>query len=215
MKNVILSLFVLVFGSCVYVKKSTNVKFDEAIVELNNGEKLVGKVDFPLLDEDTKLKIKQNNKTKSIKKNEIAKVTFKSSLTNIDYYNLSYKDQNDKIKKNKKMMSLNIKGKINLYTTLSINMDVYTTTNYKNNTPKYKYTHNIITDYYCKKENEDFATLLYRKFSNDEKIINKNYSFKTRALKYFADNQEISQKIEKEEFNYNNITELINFYNSK
>lgn len=214
MKNTIFYLFVFVFGSCVYIKKSSSVQFDEAIVELNNGEKLAGKVSFPLLEEDTKLKIKQNNKTKKIKKNEIAKVTFKSSVTNVEYYNLSYKDYNDKIRKNKKMMSLNIKGKINLYTTISISMDSYTD-NFMNKSSRIKFKQKIITDYYCKKENEEVATLLYRKLSNDQKVVNKNYPFKERAIKYFADNQEIRQKIENEEFNYNNITDLINFYNSK
>ena len=76
MKTQIFILIILVFSSCVFTKMSTNIQFSESIVELNNGEKIVGKVDFPLLEEDSKLKIKLKDKTQKINKNEISNLYF-------------------------------------------------------------------------------------------------------------------------------------------
>lgn len=211
MKIPILILMMIVGSSCTFTRTWSNIKFSEVIVELNNGEKIVGKVDFPLLGEERKLKIKQNDKTQKINKNDISKITFKSSTTNIEYYNLSYKDLNGKPKKNKKMLTLVRKGKVNLYNEIST--DLQQTSSF--GSTKIKYNAVFIIEYYCKRDSEDVATFLYRKEGDDRYVVNKNYPFKPRALKYFGDDEEIRQKIEKEEYNYSNIPDLINAYNAK
>jgi len=184
----------------------TNFNIQDCIVTLNNGTQISGKVDFPLNSGENKLTIDKNNSKEKIDKKEISTVVFNTSSGKIEYSNmLVYNPTGKKIKKDKKLLALSIKGKVSLYNIQG--------SGYENRgTAKQPYSVPVFyTEYYCIRENEKAATLIHA----DMNVVNKNSIFRYAAKKYFSDNAEIVKKVEDKVYTYQNLIEVIIFYNSK
>ncbi|WP_370390455.1 hypothetical protein [uncultured Winogradskyella sp.] len=140
-------------------------------------------------------------KTKEIKK----KLKFKKEL--VDYFII--KNNNGKTvkfayvktsKKNLKLFQVLIEGKVSLYLKKGVqNM-------YLDNGNSTTIIQNDIDLYYVKKENEPYAS--NRFFANVFK------SFKKTAGKYFSDCDNVVRKIENDEFNSDDLYEIIEEYNN-
>ncbi|CAM3880677.1 Lipoprotein [Flavobacterium branchiophilum] len=199
-----LSLLTLLFISCGAPKMNTATNFEikQATIFLNNGSTTKGKVDYPINSTEGKLKYKIDNNKKSIKKNEISKITIETSAGNLEYFNLPlFKRNGVKIRKNKQLLALAVKGKVSLYYSQG---SVYEQIG-QVRTPVY------FTEYYCKRENEAAATLIHI----ENGVMNKNAVFKYSAKRYFSDDAEIAKKIDDKSFTYKNILEVVALYNSK
>lgn len=189
--------------SCGPPKLSTTTNFDlvSATIFFEDGTKKTGNVEFPINSSDSKIKIKFGKETEKIEKKTVDKLIYTTSSGELEYYNLKIYKSSKKIRKDKKLVCLSIKGKVNLYYSQGSrweqrgNMQV----------PVY------FIEYYCKREREEAASLIHI----DMNVINKNAIFRSFAKKYFSDDPEIAAKIQNKEYTYKNLLELIAYYNSK
>jgi hypothetical protein len=189
--------------SCGPPKLSMATNFDlvSATIFFENGTKKTGNVEFPINSSDSKIKIKYGKETEKIDKKTVDKLIYTTSSGELEYYNLKIYKLSKKIKKDKKLVCLSMKGKVSLYYSQGSgweqrgNMQV----------PVY------FTEYYCKRENEEAATLIHI----ENGVVNKNAVFRYQAKRYFSDDAEIVAKIENKEYTYKNMVEMIAYYNSK
>lgn len=192
-------LFIIAFFMNACVPKISYETAD-SVVTLNDGTQINCKIDYPINQGENNLKIYKGSTNEKIAKKEISTIVVSTSSGKTEYSNLSiYNYNGKKITKDKKLLGLSMKGKVNLYFLQG--------SFYEGNTriPSY------YTQYYCKRENEKAATCIHP----DMNVSNKNTYFRLMGRKYFADNAELSKKIDDKFYTYQNIIEVVIFYNTK
>ncbi|MES2545815.1 MAG: hypothetical protein V4548_13095 [Bacteroidota bacterium] len=196
-------LFLIISCGPPKLSDATSFKIEDGTIYLSNGKQLTGKVNYPINSAESYISINIKKKKQSIDKTQIDKIVYNTSSGPLEYYNLKIfrNKKKNKIRKNKKIVALSIKGKVSLYFSQGShyeqrgNMSV----------PVY------FTEYYCKRENEEAASLIHV----DNGVVNPNAYFRYFAKRYFSDNPEIVAKIKSKEFTYRNLIEVVQFYNSK
>lgn len=176
-----------------------------AQVILKNGTSFRGLVKFPIHSgglvsigtTDFKYKKKRKSGTEKYGQETVYKVVFGDEQFAIVEY------QYVPINKNKSvLMELLVSGKVNLYTRTVSRYNTYFMGN--GNFPTSS-TIDYNSEYYLKRDNEIKATLI-----SGPKIFS---TFNQRAKQYFSDCQEISDYIESDLYDLNNLFQLVDDYN--
>ncbi len=176
-------------------KVKANFGIKDATIYLLDGETFTGDLDFPLSLDVTKIKAKGKEKH-SWKVEEIDKVVYETTAgTPIEYYVLPlYKDGSEKIRNNKVLVQLVMRGKVNLYMSSYAGGGGF----------------GPGMNYYCKRENEPALTFLHV----DTRGIGFGAIFKRYAPVYFADNSAIVGKIKSGQYTGKNFIEMVTEYNA-
>lgn len=207
-KLMILIIFAKITVACAPKYSYTaNYNIMSSTITMDNGTEIIGKIDFPLNFSEKKLKvIDANNKNIKIDKKLVNNIICTTSSGPIEYQNMKiYEGWNTKkIHKRRIILGTSMTGKVTLYFCNSSgwqstggNRRIWVSEVY----------------YYCKRENEPAATLIH--IDMNLKGIGKNSTFRHFGRKYFADNVEIVDKIDKREYTYENLFEVVAIYNSK
>ncbi len=203
----ILALTTLSVASKAQIIYTSNYNTVSSTIILDDGTKINGKIDYPLNALENKVKlINDNNETLKIDKETISKIICSTSTGPIEYENMEiYKGQiGSKIHKRRIILGTSMKGKVTLYFA-NRSVREFTGTNSSSTVSEIYY--------YVKRENEPAASLIHLEMNI--KSIGKNSIFRQYGKKYFSDDSEIAYKIDKKEFTYENLFEVIALYNSK
>ena len=168
-------------------------------ITMEDGSVKTGTILLPMDISVKSVKLTTNGKTEKVNFEDVKTITYGSTT----YINMAYTDGGN-VRKNKKMMLASItEGKVKLYeyTWGASNMRA---------AYKMQALNTGGTAYYCKRDNEDFATLISL---DDGNSANRNSIFKKRAIEYFADNAALMQKIENKEYKFPDIYKVVNEYN--
>lgn len=198
MKTALLILFLICF---------TNKGFSQssATVTLKTGETISGSVDYPVYANEKKLKIKADKK-QSVNREDIKEVTWGSETAGTTFIPIKgYKNA-----KNKKVQDGILAEKvlelenISLYKAFTIN------TMQSGPGGAYKFT-SVDVFWYCKRPGEDVATVVSWTFNSQ---VNKNNVFRNNAAQYFKDHPELAQKIESKQYKHEDLTQIVQEYNT-
>jgi hypothetical protein len=186
---------------------ASNYNIVSSVITMDDGTEVTGNIDYPINAREKKVKIKdsENKKTK-IDKKLINKIVCNTSAGEIEYINMKVYGgwSGTKIQKKRVILLASMKGEVTLYHCNSSgwmstggNSRIWVSEDF----------------YYCKRENEPAATLIH--INMNMKGLGKNVIFRKAGMKYFADNAEIANKIDKKEYTYENLYEVVALYNSK
>ena len=207
-KMILMSTIILLSIACAPKNSYTsNYNIMSSTVKLDDGTEVLGKIDYPLNAIESKVKVKDvNNKTIKIDKKLISKIVCATTSGPIEYENMKvYKGWNaTKIHKRRIILGTSMKGEVTLY---------FCNRSFRQNTGGNSSIWVSEIYYYCKRDNEPAATLIH--IDMNMKAIGKNSTFRHFGRKYFADNSEIVDKIDKREYTYENLFEVVALYNSK
>ena len=190
-------------------KKEDNVKLsvEKSTIFLLDNSEIQATIDFPIVGDGKPLKYKNANGKDKVELNQISKVVFITNKGIVEYVSMKvYNETNSKIMDKPKLLIKILKGKISVWvSSYSNNVFGYTaSTDYYTN-------HGVqFTNFYCIRDGEEAASLIHV----DSNFANKNMFFRQLGKKYFADNAQISTKIENREYTYKNLFEVIELYNS-
>lgn len=198
MKNFILLAFMIVGISyncfCQQIYSITENK--HTIVYMNDGTKTEGILVSQTPFKTNYVEIEQKDGIKKIKKNKIEKLIVGSDeFRSMNVYN----EKGTRILKDKKLLKLEVSGKVSLYSESYLHSE-------PGLTDSYSYWRKV---FYCQKAGEEVLTLIHYDFDQ----LKKNEEFKAVALQYFGDNSTIIEKINKGHYTYKNIASLVEEYN--
>lgn len=180
---------------------------------LKNGDTLKGQIKLPIISKNLitingkeKVKYRKNRKSKNIKydENQVMKVIFRNSDTEIAFFEYIQTSKNKK-----GLFKIISSGKASLYArSVSIT----------NSTPMYmagpnggtwnqwNYSFNDFNEFYVLKENEKIASpLITARISR---------SFKKRAMEYFSDCSSVVSKLDEKIYIKDDIKEVVDEYNA-
>jgi len=176
-----------------------------ATITLKSGETISGSVDYPVYANEKKLKIK-GDKKRIVNREDIKEVVWTSDTSNIlfklikGYKNAKNKKVQDGILAEKVLELENI----SLYKAFAIN------TMQSGPGGAYKFI-SIDVFWYCKRSNEDIATVVSWTFNSQ---VNKNNVFRNNAAEYFKDYPELSRKIESKQYRHEDLIQIVEEYNT-
>jgi hypothetical protein len=210
MKNLFLILFITLTTSF-YGQEPAMFKVEKSTIILNDNTQIEGEIDFPLVDDGKPLKYKNADGKQKIERDKINKVVFTTNQGGgvaIEYVNMKvFNEMNSKVQKEPKLLLNVVKGKVSVY------ISSYTNNQFSYNAGRGGYGNNGVgfVNYYCIREGEEAASLIHV----DSNYANENMFFRQNGRKYFADDAQISAKIDNREYTYKNFMEVIELYNSK
>lgn len=195
---------VFIFGQ---KDKEAKVIVEKASIYLIDQTEIDGEIDFPLIDDEKPLKIKNTKGKQKIDRNQIKKVVFITNKGTTEYVTMSvYNETNSKILKIPKLLIKILEGKISMY------VSSYDNNQFSFNASTNSFGNNAVgfTNFYCLRTNEQAASLIHV----ESNFANKNIFFRQNGKKYFADNAEIANKIDSREYTFKNLFEVVSLYNS-
>lgn len=188
------------------IYRNSTTQISSASVFYKNGNSLSGRLNFPIYFNETIIYLKQKNKGyKKIKAIDIEKVVYnipnqqKTVFSKFLITDVTISKTKDKFQ----FLELISEGKINLYYGHNSG---FLYTNGKNK--KFLHKTNL---FYCKKANETDLTLIYA--TTDDPNSDKYYE--TITKKYFANDEEIKNKLDYESHNPENLIKIIIEYNKQ
>lgn len=197
MKTILLISFLICFANKGFAQS-------DATVTLKNGEIITGFVAYPVYANNKKLKIKAD-KNRTVKREEIKEVQWNEGGSNTTFKLIKgYKNA-----KNKKAIDGILAEKILELENISLYKAFAINTMSSGPGGTYKHT-SIDVLWYCKRPNEDVATVVSWTFNTQ---INKNNIFRNNASEYFRDYPELAKKIENKEYKHEDLIQVVTEYN--
>ncbi|HEY0091113.1 MAG TPA: hypothetical protein VGB43_01390 [Flavobacterium sp.] len=204
MKKRIFTALLFVFAMQLTVAQKDKDMVD-ATITLTDGTTKTGKLKMPLDMSSSSYKLKNNGQTEKIENENIEKLTCTDGGFTYNYYNMAF-DDGGGVKKKKRLMMLSIPvGKVKMYSY------AWGASNFR---PVYNMQalNTAGVSQYCKRDNEDFVTLISL---DDGNSVNRNSIFKNRAMKYFADNAALVEKIKNKEYKFTDVYKVVMEYNGQ
>lgn len=176
-----------------------------ATVTLKNGETISGSVNYPVYANEKKLKIKADKK-RTVNRSDIKEVQWNEGTESTTFKLIKgYKNA-----KNKKAVDGILAEKVLELDNISLYKAFMINTMQSGPGGAYKFT-SIDVFWYCKRPNEDVATVVSWVFNSQ---VNKNNIFRKNAAEYFKDYPELAKKIDDRQLKHDDIIEVVTQYNT-